>query len=194
MRVGAYPGTFDPPTVAHVAIAEAAWRQGGLDRVELVVCASPLGKGSSGVAPLADRVRLLDAVCEPRPWLGWSVNDSQLIRDIADGYDAVILGSDKWAQVVDPQWYDGSKSVRDEALRRLPRVLIAARGSDVLARLPDTATVLEVDRRLASVSATAVRSGRTDWLAPELAGGWAPGAGGPGSASQGGASQGAGRP
>lgn len=177
MKVGAYPGTFDPPTVAHVAIAEAAWRQGGLDRIELVVCESPLGKKDAGVAPLSSRLRLLEALLPSRPWLGVAVNnDSDLICDIATGYDAVVMGADKWAQVIDPAWYGGSVSARDAAVAGLPRLLLAPRGVAPRPQdLPAGAVVLELQPAHASVSSTAIRSdGRLDWLAPEAAGAWEP--------------------
>ena len=172
MRVGAYPGTFDPPTVAHLAIAEAAWSQGGLDRVELVVCGSPLGKKDAGVAPLETRLDLLAAVCESRPWLTVAVSESELICDIAERYDAVVMGADKWAQVVDPGWYGGSSAERDAAVARLPRVLLAPRGPGSPAGLPADAVVLDLNPGHASVSSTGVREGRLEWLAPEASGGW----------------------
>ncbi|HVA75096.1 MAG TPA: adenylyltransferase/cytidyltransferase family protein [Acidimicrobiales bacterium] len=181
MRVGAYPGTFDPPTVAHVAIAEAARRQGGLDRLELVICESPLGKKDARVAPLEHRLELLAALCRSRPWLGIAVNDSELICDIAAGYDAVVMGADKWAQVVDPAWYGGSESRRDAAVARLPQVLLAPRGADVPVDLPPGAVLLDLEADHASVSSTAVRGGRVEWLAPEAAPRWTP-AGGAGPA------------
>ena len=174
MLVGAYPGTFDPPTVAHLAIAEAAWRQGGLGRLELVVCESPLGKKDAGVAALRSRIRLLEAVCESRPWLAVTVSGSELICDIAEGYDAVVMGADKWAQVTDPGWYGGSTADRDAAVTRLPRVLLAPRGPQSPAGLPPGAVLLDLHAAHASVSSTAVREGRLEWLAPELTADWQP--------------------
>ena len=55
------------------------------------------------------------------------MTDAQLITDIAAGYDVVVMGADKWAQVRDPAWYDGSTAARDAALARLARVLVAPR-------------------------------------------------------------------
>jgi hypothetical protein len=166
MKVGAYPGTFDPPTVAHLAIAEAAWSQGGLDRVELVVCETPLGKKDAGVSSLATRLQLLEALAAPVPWLSVAVNPSELICEIAAGYDAVVMGSDKWAQVVDPYWYGGSETDRDAAVATLPRLLLAPRGTGAPAALPQGTLVLDLDPAHAGVSATAVREGRVEWLAP----------------------------
>ena len=34
--IGCYPGSFNPPTVAHLAVAESAVEQAGLDRLDLV--------------------------------------------------------------------------------------------------------------------------------------------------------------
>ncbi len=167
--VGSYPGTFNPPTVAHLAIAEAAREQGRLDRVELVVSEMPLGK-EPAVPALADRVSVLEAVASGRPWLAVRVTTRKLIADLAEGYDAVVVGADKWLQVVDPAWYGGSLVARDEAVAQLPRVLLVPRpGHTLPADLPEGALVLDVDAAHGAVSSTAVRAGRLDWMVDEAA-------------------------
>lgn len=152
---GVYPGTFDPPTVAHVAIARAAVEQAALSRLDLVVSRVPLGKeGREGAEERAAALRSLgfDVV----------VTDEQLLADIAAGYDALVLGADKWAQVIDPSFYDGSAAARDEAVARLPRLIVAPRPPfDV----PIGAVVLELPEWLAGVSSTEVRRGRVEWRA-----------------------------
>ncbi len=169
MRVGAYPGTFNPPTVAHLAIAEAAWRQGGLDRIELVLSRSPLGKDPA-VPSFEHRLQVLDAVAASRPWLAVTVTDKRLIADVAAGYDAVIMGTDKWIQVCDPAWYGGSPLARDAAVARLPKVLLVERpGYESIRPGPDRALLLIVDRDHAEVSSSQVRAGRRRWMAPEAA-------------------------
>jgi hypothetical protein len=166
---GAYPGSFDPLTVAHLAIAEAAWHQGGLDVVCLVVSRLPLGKDRA-VARLDHRVSVLSAAAAGRPWLEVAVTDKQLIADVAADYDAVVMGSDKWAQVCDTTWYGGSVSARDAAVAALPRVLLAGRpGFDAPAPLPTGVVVLEVDAAHGPVSSSAARGGRLEWMAPEAA-------------------------
>jgi nicotinic acid mononucleotide adenylyltransferase len=162
-RVGCYPGSFDPPTIAHLAVAEAAVRQAGLDRVDLVLARCTLGKDHLDPASVERRRALLLAVAADRPWLGVAVTDDRLIVDQAEGYDAVIMGADKWAQVVDPAWYGGSRVARDAAVARLPRVLVAPRAGD----RPAGVELLDLPPDLADVSATAVRDG-----APHAAG-WA---------------------
>lgn len=181
MAIGAYPGSFDPPTVAHLAVAEAAVRQCGVDRLDLVLSEAALGKEASHAVRLADRVAVLRAVAADRPWLGVSVTRHRLLADIAEGYDLVVMGADKWAQVVDPVWYGGSDGARDAAVARLPAVAIAprpelpwARDSPVRAAVPDAAVpegvvVLDVHPDHAEVSSTAVRAGTHGWLLPEAA-------------------------
>jgi hypothetical protein len=168
-RIGAYPGTFNPPTVAHVAIAEAAWRQGGLDRIDLVVSRQPLGKDT--VHPtLDDRVTVLETIASTRPWLGVRITDDQLIADVAAGYDAVVVGSDKWLQIIDPDWYGGSVEARDQAVVSLPRLLLAVRPPHHLPEdLPPGSLVLKMAPDHANVSSTAARAGQLEWMATEAA-------------------------
>lgn len=130
LRIGAYPGTFDPPTVAHLAIAEAALNHGGLRAVHLVVSRAPLGKSPS-VPSFEDRLAVLEEVAASRSWLEVKVTDRRLIADVASGYDAVIMGMDKWLQVLDPAWYGGSNERRDAAVESLPEILLAVRDGAV---------------------------------------------------------------
>ncbi len=169
MRVGAYPGTFDPPTVAHLAVAEAALNQGGLDAVHLVLSRSPLGKSPS-VPTFEDRVAVLEEVASTRPWLTVRVTERRLIAEVAAGYDAVVMGMDKWLQVLDPGWYRGSASARDAAVEALPEVLLAVReGSPPPGRLPAGVRLLDVHEGHGSISSTLVRAGRVEWMLEEAA-------------------------
>jgi hypothetical protein len=105
---------------------------------------------------------MLEAVAATRPWLGVVDTDARLLADIAEGYDVLVLGADKWAQVVDPRYYDGSDAARDAAVARLPRLAVATR--DALP-LPEDCVRLDVD--LPDVSSTAAREGRHDLVIPE---------------------------
>jgi hypothetical protein len=171
--VAAYPGSFDPPTSAHVTLAEAAVHQGGIAKVDFVLSRQALGKeGRSG--PTAEqRMRVLRAVASSRPWLGVVVVDARLVADIAAGYDAVVMGADKWEQVLDPVWYGGSAAARDDAVRRLPRLLVAPRAGRHPASIAAEAgltvavTALDVPAHLADVSSTRARSGDHHLMLPE---------------------------
>jgi nicotinic acid mononucleotide adenylyltransferase len=158
----AYPGSFDPLTIAHLGIAEAAWSAHGLDRVDLVISEVAIGKEDQGSLRLRERVRAIELAGRTRPWLEVVVTDLQLVADIAEPYDVVIVGADKWAQLHDPGYH---ASVEDHvaALARLPTPLIVPRPPWPV---PDEHR-LAVPEHLTEVSATAARDGRHDWMAPE---------------------------
>lgn len=169
-RIGVYPGSFNPPTVAHLAIAEEALRVGALDRIVLVVSKAPLGKQEVSVPSLEDRLEVLRQVAGHRRRLAVRLTIDQLLADIADGADAVVLGADKWAQVVDPVWYGGSEDARDEATARLPLALVAPRPPFALpSPVPGRVQPLKISEELSAVSSTAVRAGRREWMAAEAA-------------------------
>jgi nicotinic acid mononucleotide adenylyltransferase len=161
VAIGVYPGSFDPLTVAHLEVARCALRQLELERIDLAISRVTLGKDHLDDDTVDARVAALHRAADTRPWLGVVVTDAALIADIAAGYDAVVMGADKWAQVVDPAWYGGSGAARDAAVASLPRVGVAPRGGvDVPADLR-----LDVPEHIAEISATAVRDGRRDWAA-----------------------------
>ena len=162
-RRGAFPGSFNPLTLGHLAVVDAARDQCGLDVVDLVVSRVALAKESVQRPRLDDRITVLRAAARARPWLGVVVTDQQLIADIAAGYDVVVMGADKWLQVVDPSFYGGSSAERDAAIARLPDVVIAPRPP---AAVPHDVAVLDV---MHDASSTGVRDGRHEWMAPEAA-------------------------
>ena len=158
---GVYPGSFDPLTVAHLAIAEAAQRACGLERVDLVLSRDPLGKDAVSQTTLEERLAAIEAAGrDGRPWLGAEVTDHRHLADIARGYDVLILGADKWAQLRDVSFYESVEHM-EAALASLPRLAVAPRGAHPV---PDDCVRLDVDMH--DVSSTAVREGRTDWQAP----------------------------
>lgn len=159
-RRGVYPGSFNPPTAAHVQIALTARHHHGLDRVDLAVSIAPLGKDRVAIPRLEHRIEILRQVAAEHDGLGVVVTEARLIVDIAEGYDVVVMGADKWTEVNDPAWYDGP-AARDEALRRLPTIAVAPRPPhEVPADL-----LLDVADDLLEVSSTAAREGRHDWMA-----------------------------
>ena len=159
-RLGVYPGSFNPPTVAHLKFA---------------VSTITLGKESVMRPPFEERLAVIEASIAAVDGLGLIVTEHQLIADIADGYDVVVMGADKWAQVNDVAWYP-DHAARDAALAALPALALAPRtGFDV----PDE-HALPVGAALLDVSSSAVRAGRTEWMTDaarrhhEATGAWAP--------------------
>lgn len=130
-RVGLVPGSFDPMTVAHAALAQALKRT--CDLVLLLYSPATLPKepapgGEPGPAILSpsDRVASLLAYVRHREGMGVALCSHGLYADQADAARAAFpeaelvfgAGSDKLAQLMDPAWY-GEREHRDAALQRL---------------------------------------------------------------------------
>jgi len=96
VTVAAYPGTFDPPTIAHLAVAEAAWRACEVDRVELVLSVDPIGKGAA--TPLDVRIAAIEAVCATRRGCRWPSTEHRLIADVCRA-----TTSSSWAPTSGPR-------------------------------------------------------------------------------------------
>ena len=160
-----YPGSFDPLTTAHLAIAEAAVVACRLDRLDLVLSAAALAKPVGGHTPIDKRVQHIERATAGRPELSVRAAVEQLIADLAEGYDVVVLGADKWHQIHDPGFYDGSEAARDAAIGRLPLVAVAPRAGAPTPSPGPGLVVLDVHPRFHTVSSTAVRAGRDDWRA-----------------------------
>lgn len=159
-----YPGTFNPPTIGHVAIVEAALATFPIAELHLVVSRTPLAKE---VTPRPTLEHRLAVVAESVAHLGRvsvHATDDQLIADIAGPYDIVVMGADKWAQVLDVGFYD-SLEARDAAVRRLPLVAVAPRAGHSVPDGPDV-RVLDIDPVLASVSSSAARGGDRAAMSP----------------------------
>lgn len=179
LRTGVYPGTFDPPTVAHLHVAEVAMTQLDLARIDLSLSIHTLGKDDATLTPVDERVRHLHDLTAGRPWLGVRTTPASLLADVADGYDVVVVGADKWHQLLDPSWHP-SVEHHVAALARLPVVAVAPRPPWPLpSPSPDadadadanpalgalSVVVLDTDPAHHPVSSTAVRAGRQAWRA-----------------------------
>jgi hypothetical protein len=165
VRSGTFPGSFDPLTTAHLAIVDAALEQCDLDRLDLVLSRVALAKDRGGHSPIEERVAFIERVATDRPALRVDVTDRQLIADLADGYDVCVIGADKWHQLYDLSFYDGSRARRDAALERLPVLAVAPRLGVASPPPGPTVVLLEIDPRFQEVSSTAVRAGRLEWRA-----------------------------
>lgn len=174
-RLGVYPGSFNPPTIAHVEIALAARDHHGLHRVDLAVSIVTLGKQTVERPSFEERIAVIEASIADVEGLGLVVSEHQLIADIATGYDVVVMGADKWAQVNDAAWYLDHDQ-RDAAVASLPALALAPR----LGYAIPAEHQLPVPPDLLDVSSTAVREGRIEWMTDaarrhhQATGAWAP--------------------
>ena len=162
-RSGVYPGSFNPPTTAHLAIAEAARHAHRLDRVVLSVSVSALAKGDVAHPRFEHRIEVLEEAADPVDWLSVRVTEAQLLADIAQGFDVLIVGADKWWQIQDPSWYGGDPVARDEAMGRLPAVAVVPRDG---LETPPELTLAVPTERTAGVSSTQARAGDVDLMLP----------------------------
>jgi len=166
-RRGVFPGSFNPLTIAHLEIARIACTSHGLDEVVFVVSTVALEKSSPPGPPLSERIRLIAADLAPYPQLSVAQTEHQLVADIAHGFDAVIMGADKWEQVNDVRYY-GSIEAKDEAVARLPSVLVAHRDGSIA---PEDRTIA-TPQELRSVSSSKARAGARDLMAPHARKHW----------------------
>jgi nicotinic acid mononucleotide adenylyltransferase len=131
------PGSFDPPTAAHLMLAERA-RSEGFDNVMFLLALRTAGKPSCGMM-LEDRLMALRAIAGEAFAVG--VCSHALYADQAeaaaarfpDADLAFLVGSDKVFQLFEDRWYTD----RDAALERLfacARLIVAPR-SDQTERL-----------------------------------------------------------
>jgi nicotinate-nucleotide adenylyltransferase len=128
-RVGVFGGTFDPVHVGHLAIANAALDELGLDRVHFVPAHhSPL-KQVEPVASADDRLAMLTAAVADEP--RFRVSTSELDRKgpsftvdtleelRGEGQLFLILGSDAYADF--ERWREPAR------IRELATIVLAAR-------------------------------------------------------------------
>jgi nicotinic acid mononucleotide adenylyltransferase len=165
VRVGVFPGSFDPLTIAHLAVADVAIEACRLDQLDLVISHAALAKEPGGHSPIEARVAAIERAAAGRSALRVRTSGLQLIADLADGYDVCVIGADKWYQLHDLGFYDGSEATRDAALARLPTLAVAPRRGVSIPAADDGLVILRTDAAFHSISSTAVRAGRDEWRA-----------------------------
>ncbi|MBT8207459.1 MAG: hypothetical protein KJO18_04230 [Acidimicrobiia bacterium] len=166
-RRGVFPGSFNPLTVAHLEIAHIARETHTLHEVVLVVSSVALDKPSPPGPSLGERIELIRADLAGYDWLRIEQSNKQLIADLAEGFDVVIMGADKWEQLHDPRYYESEDAMYD-ALRRLPVVAVAPRDGIVV----NGADTLDTSPASRSVSSTDARAGDRTLMAPHAAKHW----------------------
>jgi nicotinate-nucleotide adenylyltransferase len=135
-RVGVLPGSFDPLTAAHAALARAALRHGGLSSLLFLLNVYVVDKADTAQAALADRALVLLRHVARRPRCGVAVCNRGLYVEEAEALAPLVpagaelwfvVGHDKIEQIFDPRYY----ADRDAALDRLfalAGLLVAPRG------------------------------------------------------------------
>lgn len=134
-RLGLLPGAFNPPTLAHAALAEAALRQYRLDRVIFLLPKAFPHKPYSG-ASFADRMAMLEELVQQRESFTAASADGLLFIDFARAFRAklgpeaaiyLICGRDAAKRIV--EWDYGDNIPFAERLNDFP-LLVASREGD----------------------------------------------------------------
>ena len=170
MRIGILGGTFNPPHLAHLVLAECARDALGLDRVLLVPAARPPHKAVDGEPGAEERLELCRLAADGEPAL--EVADLELRRDgpsyTADTLAALaeerpgaelvlLLGGDAAAAL--PTWHRPDDVVAHAAIG------VAERGEDghahvraALARLGAEDRLRPFEMPALAISSTLVRA------------------------------------
>ncbi len=180
MTLGLFGGSFNPPHVGHLAVAEACAEGAGLDRVLWMPAATPPHKQDDPtLAPAADRLAMARAATEDNPrfevsdleiareGVSYTVDTlRQLRRERPDAALALIIGGDSAAALA--SWRE------PRALLGLARLVVYARPGADLGAVPPwvRARAGIVEGPLLDVSSTELRrriaEGRTvRYLVPD---------------------------
>ena len=175
-RSGLLAGTFNPLTLAHVAVATAGHRA-GCERVVLALAPVSLDKERVERAHPVDRLDWVRTWARGQPWAVVAVSSRPLLVDMAESLGrltgaevALLVGTDKAVQLFDPRYYDDLESAL-ERLARSASLLVAERAGSPPAVLPLPAGALATPgwapRRSSTEAREAARRGRPlDGLVP----------------------------
>lgn len=173
MRVGILGGTFDPPHVGHLAVAQDAWSRIPLDRVLFVPAAVPPHKVGAVSTPAELRLEMVRAAIAGND--RFEASDIELgrsgpsytvdtLRELTKRQPAaelfLLLGADQFRELA--TWRDPAAISRLATLVLIPRgegdstaALTAARDA-----LPEDARVTALEATRIDVSSTAIRRRR----------------------------------
>ena len=134
-HLGVLCGSFNPPTLAHVGLADAA-AAAGLDQVVYAVAKVTVDKEIVTGMALEDRLLLLLACTAGRADRGVAlvnrglyVEQARAFRDLFGGRTKLtfVIGMDKLFQILDPNYYVDRAAALDE-LFSLASLMVANRG------------------------------------------------------------------
>jgi nicotinate-nucleotide adenylyltransferase len=172
LKIGIFGGTFDPIHTAHIAVAEAAAEQCGLDRVLVIPAANPPHKHGAA-APFADRFRMVELACAGHPKLepstlesgaerSYSINTIERVRESVNIQDLLyfIIGADAFSEIT--TWHRW-----EDVIAAVQFIVVTRPGADY--DIPRGASVHPLAAISMAVSSSEIRSalGRGE-LPPDL--------------------------
>jgi nicotinate-nucleotide adenylyltransferase len=172
-RVGILGGTFDPPHLGHLALAEEAREALGLERVVFVPAGRPWQKADRAVTPAEIRVEMVERATTGNP--AFVVDRREVDRPgptytvdtLVELAAAAPVGTEHWL-ILSAEALAGLRTWRDpEGVLRLARLCVAPRGvdldaagpvADLLAAVPAAADrIVVLDGPRLAISSTAIR-------------------------------------
>jgi nicotinate-nucleotide adenylyltransferase len=166
MRIGVLGGTFDPPHIAHLILAEQAREQVALDEVWFIPAGDPWRKANREVSPATHRLAMTRLAIAGTP--AFRVDDCEIrrdgptytvdtLRDLRDRIDEddelfLLLGEDALADI--PNWHEPER-LADHAY-----IVVAPReGAEGPPTLPfDPTRVVRIEMPYVAVSSTDLRA------------------------------------
>jgi len=163
-RTGVFGGSFDPPHVGHLIVAQDVVENLSLDRLLLVPAARSPHKATEAPAPADSRVRMLEAAVGDHPKLevsrievdrggaSYTVDTLQTLREASPADDLFLLiGADQLRAFA--SWRAPDEVARLARLVVMARDGVSAEGADPLLDVTyETVAVTRVD-----VSSTDIR-------------------------------------
>lgn len=166
---GILGGTFDPPHIAHLAAAHAAYEQMGLDHVRLLPAREPWQKFDRGVTSPKHRLAMARLAAAEADYL--VVDQSEMQRrgptytidtlESLEGDPVLILGSDSAIGI--PSWHRADELLSMVELAVVPRRTVSF--DAVTAAIGDSYTPISMPTL--DLSATEIRD--------HVRAGWSPG-------------------
>lgn len=163
MAKGVLGGTFNPPHLAHLIVAQEVREELELDEVVLIPTSVHAFKGPASASPrhraamtelaaAGDPGLKVDRIEVQRGGTSYTVETLRSLREREPGTDwTLILGRDNLEEL--PQWRES------EALPDLARIVVTTRGgSQAAPRLPFGGRCVLVQVPALEVSSTAIRS------------------------------------
>lgn len=177
--VGVFGGSFDPPHVAHLIVAETLREQFAFDQIWWMPAYQPPHKTDAAQTPAHHRLAMTRAATQTNPaflvsalevereGLSYTVDTLRLLQDrYPEVAFMLIVGGDSWADF--DAWHRP-----DEIVRRVPLVVYPRPGAvDLTVPPPYAERVHIAEAPLLEVSSTLIRERRRDgrsirYLVPE---------------------------
>ena len=145
MRTGILGGTFNPPHLGHLRLAEETAGVHRLDRVVFIPCDIPPHKSRAGIAPAEHRLSMTRIACEENPL--FEVSDIE-IRLQGPSYTVKTLKTFAKDKTVEPYFILGTDSLKEictwkdyESLFELSNFIVVTRPgtafTDAWCQLPE---------------------------------------------------------